>query len=632
VVARPAEALRRPFPCTGTHGAEALSSSTPETLGRYTLLSRIAVGETTEIHKARADGVGGFRRMFALKRVRPELADRAGLVDHLVDEARTTGLLSHANIVQIMDLGEEGGSYTVAMEHIDGVDLARVLARCQSRSIRLPVPQTAFIGLELLKALDYAHTRTVMRGDQPQPLGIVHLAIAPENLLLSWQGEVKLTDFGCARTSARALAPPPPTGTAADYASPELAGSTSDPDARSDLFSVGVVLYEMLTGRHPFRAKSAAETRAAVRRGGHEAADAVAPELPAPLARIVDRALSVDRRERFASAAAMKEALDGFLHETGFVAGPSGVATFLRNLFPDDREVPRSPAGDTRPMRRTNMDADPVTHPMAEAAEADDRPTAVEPPAPPPTDRPRPRPILDDLSRSKAFGPLPSTADESTLVKRIDVLAAAADEWGDAPTRIRPAPGSNTATDEDILLPDPEDEGRPTLPSDALPPLSPRSLRRPAPEVPQPRRSPLPPVRPAASTSPPPTAPTPAPARKAVPTAHEGRSSSLLWLAVGAVGAGIVLGAGVLLGLAIAARTPLAPPPTLSVSAPVGVFVTVGDSRLSDGMQTELTPGEQTLRVTSADGTATELTLTIVPGEHRMLRVESAGLPAGGNP
>ena len=596
-----------------------MSYTTPDTLGRYTLMSLISVGANTEIHKARADGVGGFRRTFALKRVRPELTGRQDLVDQLVDEARTTGLLSHANIVQIMDLGEEDGTYTVAMEYVDGVDLGRVLSECRNKDIRVPVPHAVFIGLELLKALDYAHTRTVMRGDEPQPLGMVHLGIEPSNLLLSWQGEVKLTDFGCARTLARTLTPPPPDGTTAAYASPESVSGVADVDATADLFSVGVVLYEMLTGSHPFRHDDEGATGPSLPAGRHMPADSRVPGIPTVLARTLDRALAPAPRDRFPSAAAMKESLDGFLHESGIVVGPIGASGFLKDLFPTGvvGSVSTPPAEPVRPVR-TSMDADPVTHPMGDPVDADARPTTVSPPAPAPPRRPRA--VLDDLSRSKAFGPLPSAADESTLVKSIDAIAAAADEWADAPTRIRAAPGVDTSTDEDLLLPDPEDDGRPTLASTAPPPLD-------VPAPPPQRAAPVPPPQVPAPRAmlPPAPAPVPPAAPVAPPLSSRGEPrSSARWVALGAVGAGLILGAGVLLGLEIASRTQDRQPAMLEVSGPAGLLVSVDENPFTDENRAALAAGVHTVVLTTPDGVSRKIEVSLAPGEHRVLTIQSA--------
>ena len=173
--------------------------------GKYQIVERIAAGGMAEIFKARLDGIGGFHRTFAIKRILPHLTANPEFVDMLVDEAKVAGLLSHANIVQILDLGSIDQQYYIAMEFVNGRDLGQILARCADKGITLPVPHAVYVLLEMLKGLEYAHNRQVMRGGRPAPLNIVHRDISPANVLLSFQGEVKLTDFGIAKASVKAL-------------------------------------------------------------------------------------------------------------------------------------------------------------------------------------------------------------------------------------------------------------------------------------------------------------------------------------------------------------------------------------------------------------------------------------------
>ncbi len=568
-------------------------ASSSQTVGKYRLLERIAVGRTTEIHRARVEGVGGFQRTFALKLVRPELGVAPEAVAALVEEARTTGLLSHANIVQIMDLGEEDGRYAVAMEHVNGPDLARVLARCSGADDAVPVEHAVFVAIELLKALDYAHQRQVMRGTRPEPLDIVHLGIAPENILTSFQGEVKLTDFGHARSRGRTTTPAELSASVSEYASPEVLGAGPPVDQRSDLFSVGVVLYEMLTGRHPFRGRSTAETRAAIRAGRHRPAHVVRRDLSGALSGAVERAIAVDPDGRFRTAAAMKESLEAWLHEAGVVPGPHGLARMLRQLFPTGAQPTlRPPTGAVRP-QRDGLDADPVTHPMADHEDADARPTTLAPPPPP---RPRPRPPASpatsapfDLSQSRAFGPLARAGDESTLIKRLD-LPSDPSQWDDAPTRIRPAPDLGELEldlDEDdggdLLLPEPEVGGAPTVAR---------------PSVPPPPR-PGPPPRPA---------PRPAPALR-------GAGATAAYLAIGAAVACIVLAVGVVLGTQIARIRTAGTPARVQVTAPPGARITLDGADIDAGATTEIEPGKHTLIVRGDDVGAVALDVVLPPGE-----------------
>lgn len=325
----------------------------PATFGKYQILERIAIGGMAEIYKARLEGIGGFQRTFAIKRILPHLSMNSEYVEMLVDEAKVAGLLSHANIVQILDLGQVDKVWYIAMEFVPGRDLGGVLKRAQERGLRLPVPHACFIAIELLKGLEYAHQRQVMRGGRPVPLNIIHRDVSPPNILLSFQGEVKLTDFGIARASLKAQETQAGVIKGRfDYMSPEQAEATKDLDQRSDLFAVGVVLYEMLAGKHPFRQEGELATLEAVRSGRYPRLGELNPDVPLSLQSIVDRALLVERNERFPTATAFKEALDRFFHEAGFVFTHATLAAYLKALFPEDQKektVERALGGLTPP-------------------------------------------------------------------------------------------------------------------------------------------------------------------------------------------------------------------------------------------------------------------------------------------
>jgi serine/threonine protein kinase len=307
-----------------------------QTFGKYQILERIATGGMAEIYKARLEGIGGFQRTFAIKRILPNLSQNSEYIAMLVDEAKVAGLLSHANIVQILDLGQVDGIWYIAMEYVHGRDLGAVLRRAKKKGLCLPVPHTVFVAIELLKGLEYAHHRQVMRGGRPVALNIIHRDVSPPNVLLSFQGEVKLTDFGIARASLKAMETV--SGIVKgrfDYMSPEQAAGSKDLDQRSDLFSVGVVLYEMLTGHHPFRTDNEIGTIERVRTGNYVPVNQRNAEVPFTLESIVDRALQVNRDDRFPTATAFKEALDKFFHDAGFIFTHATLASYVRGLFPE---------------------------------------------------------------------------------------------------------------------------------------------------------------------------------------------------------------------------------------------------------------------------------------------------------
>ena len=305
-------------------------SRPPDSLGKYRIVERLSETLVAEVYKARVDGLGGFQRTFVVKRFREALMRDDAFATALVDEAKLAGLLSHANIVQILDLGEADGTTYIAMELVDGFDLDRILTRARDRGIAIPESHAVQIAIEVLKALEYAHHRQVMRGGTLVPLDILHRDVSPSNILLSRQGEVKLGDFGIARAT-RAVLEASTADDLYDFMSPEqLEGEHARIDRRSDLFATGAVLYELLAQHHPFARPGRAETAAAIKSGAFPRLRNV----PDPLARIVSRALAVAPADRYPDATAMKDALDGFAHDAGYLSGHTTLAAFLGELFP----------------------------------------------------------------------------------------------------------------------------------------------------------------------------------------------------------------------------------------------------------------------------------------------------------
>ena len=353
-----------------------------KTFGKYQIIDRIASGGMAEIYKARMEGLGGFQRLFALKRILPEYSENKDFIEMLVEEAKIAGLLSHANIVQIVDLGQIDGSYYIAMEYVDGPNLGQLIQRLSNQRKTLPIPHAVFICLEILKALEYAHNRQIMRGGRPVPLDIIHRDICPANILLGLRGEVKLTDFGIAKASVRSI--DTITGVVKgrfDYMSPEQARG-EEATQLCDIFCVGVLLYEMLTGRHPFHQKEELKTIEAIKEASFLPPVAFNPDVPPAIDRLLTQTLTVSASERFASATAMKESLDRFFHEAGYIFSHSTLATHLKGTFPELVEAPKREemeAGDedqeTRPFRRGER---PISG-MAGRVEPSDPPKSAPP-------------------------------------------------------------------------------------------------------------------------------------------------------------------------------------------------------------------------------------------------------------
>lgn len=222
----------------------------PRRIGNYEVLRALAYGGMAEVLLARASGAEGFSKKVVIKRVLPQHNENREFIDMFRDEARLTARLSHGNIVQVIEFGESEGRHYLVLEHVNGPSLASTLAALQAQNARLSVPEVAHIAGEIARALDYAHRK---RSDDGTPLYIVHRDVNPSNILLSREGEVKLTDFGIARARER-LSVTVTEGVLkgkVPYLAPETIQSSLY-DARSDLFALGAVIYEMLVGERAF--------------------------------------------------------------------------------------------------------------------------------------------------------------------------------------------------------------------------------------------------------------------------------------------------------------------------------------------------------------------------------------------
>ena len=290
------------------------------TLGGYQLVRRIAVGGMAEVFLALKTGPSGFAKQVAIKRILPHLASDPELVAMFLDEARLAARLDHPHIVHIHDLGVDAGNYYLAMEYVAGVDVAAMGRAGNERGARVPDACAAALLEQAASALEYAHQK-----------GIIHRDVTPANLLVSWEGVLKLADFGIAKAEARA------TRTAAGalkgkiaYMSPEQAGG-GDVDGRSDVYALGVCAWELLCGRRLHGAADDLETLARVRAGEAEPVAAVRPDAPPALAAIVERALERDPDRRWPTARAFGEALGAWLREHAPAGDP--LAPWLREHF-----------------------------------------------------------------------------------------------------------------------------------------------------------------------------------------------------------------------------------------------------------------------------------------------------------
>lgn len=297
------------------------------TFGKYFLTGKIASGGMAEIYLAKLIGPGGFEKQLVIKQIHPDLGEYPEFVDMFVAEAKTLVSMSHGNIVPVYELGVVDGTYFIAMEYVDGPTLAELLDGLHRRDERLEPTLAAYIACELLKGLDYAHRK----GD-----GIIHRDLSPRNVLVSRDGEVKLVDFGLAQAVGRAAEATRdgslPAGSFPYMAPEQVRKQPLDP--RSDLFSVGVLVWEMLTGRQLFARAEAQATLDAVLEDPVPAPSESNPEVAEELDRICGRALERDPERRWQSASECLAELARYAYSVASPASPGQLAQLVARACP----------------------------------------------------------------------------------------------------------------------------------------------------------------------------------------------------------------------------------------------------------------------------------------------------------
>jgi hypothetical protein len=289
----------------GELGSALAGSREGDRIGRYKVVRFLASGGMGNVYLATREGAGGFSKTVALKRLLPEAALEPETVDRFVTEARVVARLTHPNIVATYELEETEGGYTIAMEHVDGVDAARLLRWLGGRGETLPLALAANVATQVCLALDHAHAATDRDG---APMRLIHRDVTPHNVLLSRDGAVKLADFGVAHVKGRPSERGRLIGKTAYLAPEQLRGEPLD--HRVDVFAAGLLLYELVTGEHPFRHAGRAETWEAIERGRFLPITMLRGDAPEALARLAARALSADPGERPSTAREMAEALE----------------------------------------------------------------------------------------------------------------------------------------------------------------------------------------------------------------------------------------------------------------------------------------------------------------------------------
>ncbi len=309
---------------------------------RYKVIERIDAGGMAEVFKANSTSMQGFEKLVAIKRILPNLTQNERFVRMFLDEAKVSLHLNHTNCVHVFDLGIADGTYFIVMEFIDGTNLKKLIEFLHKHNQRMAVEQAVFIAIEVCKGLTHAHEKKDQEG---HPLDIVHRDISPPNILLSKAGEVKITDFGLAKAKSQAESTDPGVVKGKfGYLSPEAAHG-EEIDARTDIFAVGILLWEMLAGRRLFLGESDYETLQLVRKAQVPRIDEVRSDVPSELVNVLMRALTGDPNDRYQTAKDLADGLGHFLFDYGRVVTSYHIADLVEQ-FRQQRPKRRKTAHD----------------------------------------------------------------------------------------------------------------------------------------------------------------------------------------------------------------------------------------------------------------------------------------------
>ena len=305
----------------------------PIPFGNYLLLERVNIGGMAEVFKAKAFGVEGFERLVAVKRILPSIAEDQEFITMFIDEAKIAVQLSHANICQIFDLGKVGDSFFIAMEFCAGKDVRAIFDRGRKLKESVPIPMACYTIMKVCEGLDYAHNK---KDAASRDLHLVHRDVSPQNLLVTWDGEIKIVDFGIAKAANKA------GKTQAGilkgkfgYMSPEQVRGLPI-DRRSDVFAVGICLYELLTGERLFYGDSDFNTLEMVRNVEIVPATTYNKSIPQELERILLKALAKDVDDRYQTAMDLHDDLQSFMYTSGNFFARKDLSAYMRQTFAEE--------------------------------------------------------------------------------------------------------------------------------------------------------------------------------------------------------------------------------------------------------------------------------------------------------
>jgi serine/threonine protein kinase len=329
---------------------------------KYYLVKKLAEGGMAEIFLAKLRGVDGFEKNVVVKRLLAHLSDMPEVIDMFRDEARLAAQLLHPNVVQIHELGFAEGCYFIAMEYLAGEDFSTLLRTSSKRREWVPIPVVLRVIIDAALGLHFAHEFCDAKG---QPLGIVHRDISPSNLFITYSGQVKVVDFGIARAESRLA-----TTTAGmvkgkyQYMSPEQA-SSGQVDRRTDIYALGVSLYEALTLRRAFSRDSDLAVLKAVMGNDYLPPLEVRPDLPPALAAAVVKAMAVDPKDRFQTAGEMAQVLEQYLVDSREALGNAALGEWLKGFFGPERTVEKTRIPSLSELKGMPLPALTPTSPLA---------------------------------------------------------------------------------------------------------------------------------------------------------------------------------------------------------------------------------------------------------------------------
>ena len=312
---------------------------THQMFGRYLLLDKVAAGGMAEVWRGKITGEANFQKIVAIKKILPHVSEDEDFITMFTDEALITASLSHANIGQVYEFAKVGDVYFIAMEYISGKDLKSVWSWSKARNQIMPLELAAFCIAKMADGLDYAHARCDSDG---KPSGVIHRDISPQNVLLSWEGDVKVIDFGIAKATEKSGKTRPGTlkGKFAYMAPEQIKGLPLD--GRSDIFALGIVLYEMVTGQRGFQAESEFSLLEMVRNVEIRPPSLLNVNLPAELERIIYKSICKDREQRYQTGADFSEDLQRYLMTKGKPPQARDLSAFLKENFTVDWDKERA--------------------------------------------------------------------------------------------------------------------------------------------------------------------------------------------------------------------------------------------------------------------------------------------------